>query len=131
MRKLIRDFFSPETLRYLVVGLLTVAVNIIIYKLLEPEFGTFWANTTAFFVAVLFAYWTNSRFVFRVPITWKSLTEFMVMRIGTLVIDDGGMLLLTSWGWNDIFAKVLVNIVIIGINYLFSKLLIFRKKERL
>lgn len=129
MRKLIREFFSPETLRYLVFGLLTVAVNVLAYRLLAPALGTLWANTAAFFIAVLFAYWTNSRYVFCAPTTWKSFAEFMAMRIGTLAIDDGGMLLLTRWGWNDMLAKIIVNIVIIGINYLFSKLLIFRKKE--
>ena len=129
MRKLIQDFLSPETLRYLVFGLLTVAVNIAAYRLLEPLWGTLGANTAAFFIAVLFAYFTNSRFVFRAPISWTSFAEFMAMRVGTLAIDDGGMLLLTRWGWNDLLAKLIVNIVIIGINYLFSKLLIFRKKE--
>lgn len=129
MRKLIREFFSPETLRYLVFGLLTVAVNIASYRLLSFALGTLLANTAAFFIAVLFAYFTNSRFVFRTLATRKSFVEFMAMRIGTLAIDDGGMILLTRWGWNDMTAKIVVNIVIIGINYLLSKLLIFRKKE--
>ncbi len=128
MKKLIRDFFSPETLRYLIFGLLTVAVNILSYRLLSLVCGTLVANTAAFFIAVLFAYWTNSRFVFKAPLTWKSFIEFMAMRIGTLAIDDGGMMLLTTWGCNDMVAKVIVNVVIIGINYLFSKLLIFKKK---
>ena len=129
MRKLIRDFLSPETLRYLVFGLLTVAVNMAAYRLLEPLWGTLWANTAAFFIAVLFAYFTNSLFVFRAPLSWKSFAEFFGMRIGTIVIDDGGMLALTGLGWNGTVSKLIVNVVIIGINYLFSKLLIFRKKE--
>lgn len=51
------------------------------------------------------------------------------MRIGTLVMDDGGMVLLTRWGWNDLLAKCAVNMVGIALNYLFSKLFIFRKKD--
>lgn len=129
MRNLLRGFFTSETLRYLIFGVLTVAVNVGAYRLLEPALGTLGANTVAFFIAVLFAYFTNSRFVFQVPFTWKSFMEFMSMRIGTLAIDDGGMLLLTNWGWNDLVAKCVVNVVIIGINYLFSKLLIFRKRD--
>ena len=79
------------------------------------------------FLAVLFAYWTNCKFVFQVPFTKKSFFEFVGMRIGTILIDNGGMLLMTWLNWNDIFAKVVVNIIIIGLNYLFSKLFIFRK----
>ena len=50
------------------------------------------------------------------------------MRIGTLVIDNGGMVLMVTWGINDMVAKCVVNVIIIGINYIFSKLFIFKKK---
>jgi len=106
---------------------LTVAVNLLSYRVLAWKLNTLPANTLAFFIAVLFAYWTNSHFVFHVLCTKKNFLQFMTMRIGTLLIDDGGMLLLLTLGWNDLFAKCAVNAVIIVINYLFSKLLIFRK----
>ena len=117
-----------ETFRYLVFGVLTVVVNIAAYKLLALAMGSMAANTLAFFIAVLFAYWTNSTFVFRASHTWKNFLEFMGMRIGTLVIDDGGMWLLLAAGVHDLIAKCVVNVVIIVINYLASKLIIFRKK---
>lgn len=129
MRDFLKKFLTGETLRYLIFGILTVVVNIVAYRLLVPGLGTLTANTAAFFIAVLFAYFTNSKYVFRVPFTWKSFLEFMSMRLGTLVIDDGGMVLLTRWGWNDLLAKCVVNVIIIGLNYLFSKLLIFRKRD--
>lgn len=129
MRDFLKKFLTGETLRYLIFGILTVVVNIAAYRLLVPGLGTLVANTAAFFIAVLFAYFTNSKYVFRVPFTWKSFLEFMSMRLGTLVIDDGGMVLLTRWGWNDLLAKCVVNVIIIGLNYLFSKLLIFRKRD--
>lgn len=129
MHDLLRRFFTRETLRYLIFGVLTVVVNIAAYHLLVMESGILAANTTAFFIAVLFAYFTNSKYVFQVPFTWKSFLEFMSMRLGTLVIDDGGMMLFTWWGWDDLLAKCVVNVVIIALNYLFSKLLIFRRKD--
>lgn len=76
-------------------------------------------NTLAFFLAVLFAYWTNSQFVFRTGMAWRSFLEFMTMRLCTLPLDDGGMWLLLTLG---------VNMVIIVINYLISKLIIFKKR---
>lgn len=129
MIDLLRKLLTGETLRYLAFGVLTVVVNIVSYRLLAPEWGTLGANTAAFFIAVLFAYFTNSRYVFRVAFTWKSFLEFMLMRLGTLVIDDGGMVLLIHWGCNDLLAKCVVNVIVIGLNYLFSKLLIFRKRD--
>ena len=130
MVRRMRGLFPGETLRYLVFGVLTVVVNIASYRVLEPVCGSMAANTAAFFIAVLFAYWTNSTFVFRVRHTWKNFMQFMGMRIGTLVVDDGGMWLLLRWGCNDIVAKCVVNVVIIIINYVVSKAIIFRNQEK-
>lgn len=118
-----------ETIAYLICGVLTVAVNVAAYKLLRLQWGKLPANTIAFFVAVLFAYWTNSTFVFRARCTWKNFLQFMGMRIGTLLIDNGGMYLLLLWGIDELLAKCAVNGIIIIINYLASKLVIFRKSN--
>ena len=106
-----------DTLSYLICGFFAVVVNIISYELLSMMFGMLAANTLAFFIAVLFAYWTNSTFVFRVKHTWKNFLQFMGMRIGTLLIDNGGMYLLLMLGMHDLFAKCVVNGIIIIINY--------------
>lgn len=127
MRKLISKFLCEETLRYLIFGVLTVTVNIASYRVLSLWMDTLPANTLAFFIAVFFAYYTNTRFVFQTQFTNKNFLQFMAMRIGTIFLDDGGMLLLLAWGWNDLLAKCVVNVAIIGLNYLFSKLFIFRK----
>ncbi len=121
-------FWRRETFRYLLFGGLTVAVNIAAYQLLNLVWDSMAANTAAFFIAVLFAYWTNSTFVFRTPHTWKNFSQFIGMRIGTLLIDNGGMYLLLARGVNDLVAKCIVNAIIIVINYLISKLIIFRRK---
>ena len=120
--------FIVETLRYFICGVSTVAVNIVVYRLLSYVWGTLAANTSAFLVSVFYAYFTNSVFVFRVHLTWKSFREFFGMRIGTILIDNGGMLLLIWVGMHDMIAKCIVNIIIIGINYVFSKLFIFKRK---
>lgn len=127
MFRKVRFLLATETFRYLLFGGLTVLVNIISYHVLILLLETFWANTLAFFIAVLFAYWANSRFVFRLPCTKKIFIQFMAMRIGTLLIDDGGMLLLLNWGWNSLAAKCAVNFVIIVLNYILSKLIVFKK----
>ena len=124
----VKQFLTGETLCYLIFGVLTVVVNTVSFKLLDLVMGDIAANTLAFFIAVLFAYWTNSQFVFRTGMAWKSFLEFMAVRICTLPIDDGGMWLLLTLGVNDLVAKCAVNVVIIVINYLASKLVIFKKK---
>lgn len=125
MRKLCTKY--GEILLYLFFGSLAFVINIASYQLLSLVWDSIPANTAAFFLTMLFAYWTNSTFVFRIPHTWKNFSQFVGMRVGTLVIDDGGMYLLLFLGWNDLLAKCVVNVVITVINYLASKLVIFRK----
>lgn len=124
----LRLFLRGETFRYLVFGVLTVVVNTASFLLLDLVMGKLAANTLAFFLAVLFAYWTNSQFVFQTGMAWRSFLEFMTMRLCTLPLDDGGMWLLLTLGVNDLLAKCVVNVVIIVINYLVSKLIIFKKR---
>ncbi len=126
----ILKLLKGETFRYLIFGVLTVLVNTAVYYFLSDSLGTLTANTAAFFIAVLFAYWTNSRFVFCVPCAWKRFLQFIGMRIGTLLIDDGGMVLFIGLGWNRLLAKCVINGVIIVLNYFFSKLFIFKKSGK-
>lgn len=128
MTEKLKTFLKGETFRYLIFGVLTVIVNTVSFKLLNLVMGDIASNTLAFFIAVLFAYWTNSQFVFCTGSSWKSFVEFMTMRICTLPIDDGGMWLLLNAGVNDLIAKTMVNAIIIVLNYLASKLFIFKKK---
>lgn len=123
-----KEFFW-ETFRYLVCGVSTVLVNIISYKLLSTYvWDKLLSNTVAFLLSVLYAYFTNSIFVFRMKCTWKSFSEFFGMRIGTIIIDNGGLILLIWCGVHDMIAKCVVNFIIIAINYILSKLFIFKKK---
>lgn len=117
-----------ETIKYLIAGILAVAVNTATFLLLVSlHMERIASNTVAFFLTVLFAYWTNSTFVFCTPHTWKRFLQFFGMRIGTILIDDGGMYLLQKLAVSDFAAKCIVNFVVIGINYLLSKLIIFRR----
>jgi putative flippase GtrA len=119
-----------ETIAYLVCGALTVAVNTALYLGLALVLHDLIANTIAFFLAVLFAYFTNCLIVFGHKLSWRTLGQYFGMRIGTILIDDGGMWLLLLANCDKLVAKCLVNIVIIVLNYLFSKFYIFKNKEQ-
>ena len=119
---------KSETVRYLIAGGLTVLVNIASYCCLEQIIPQLLANLLAFLCATIFAFWANSRFVFFSPCEWKRFLEFMTMRIGTMIIDSVGMWYFLSLNWDDIVAKIIMNVVVIVLNYLFSKLIIFKKQ---
>ena len=118
-----------ELILYGIFGILTVIVNIISFKLLSIlNIPLLYANTIAFFIAVVFAYYTNTKFVFNDKFTKENFISFMSMRISTLFIDNIGLYYLVSISVDELIAKSIINIIIILINYICSKFIIYKKK---
>ena len=128
-----------EIINYLIVGGLTTVVSLAVYyfcvlTFLDPNNAVQLqiANIISWIAAVTFAYFTNRRYVFEStdPDMLKEGAKFFASRIGTLLMDMGTMfLLVTVLGMNDKIAKLIVQVIVTVGNYLFSKLLVFRKTE--
>lgn len=125
---------SREVLAYLVFGVLTTLVNIVVFAILTRALsvGTVVSNIIAWFLSVLFAYVTNRRWVFgtRGDSVLKEAATFFTGRIGTGVLDTAMMFVTVDLlGWNDLVMKVAVNVIVIMLNYVISKFLVFRRKS--
>ena len=136
---MIRQLFEKhlDKILYLVFGGLTTAVNVGVYWLCAHPLGmpVVPGTVIAWFVAVLFAYLTNRKWVFRSKAsTGKEIlresVSFFLCRLGTGVLDWVLMYLLVDrLHWNDLYVKIGVNVLVIILNYVASKFLIFRQKR--
>ena len=137
LKKLWRFFTSPEMISYLIFGVLTTLVNVLLGGLLYDvlHWNLYVANTLAWVAAVAFAFITNKLFVFQSKsfapgILLRELATFMGARLLSLGVDTLGMGLLVDWlGWNFWLAKIIMNVIVVIINYLLSKLIIFNNKK--
>ena len=143
MIKLIEDYIEKdnhtswfnkcrEVLMYLLFGGLTTLVNILSFFILRKlSVGVYVSNLIAWVVAVLFAFITNKLFVFESKDKSKSgkeLISFFGFRILSLGVDMGAMyLLLQVINTGEVFAKIIANVIVIILNYIFSKLFVFKK----
>ena len=105
-------------------------------------FYIFIANFVAWVAGVLFAFVTNKLWVFeskswRFGLVMKELWLFVLARLITGVLEWFGVPLLWAIGMDqDLFgidgflAKIVVSVVVVILNYVFSKLIIFRKKDK-
>ena len=123
-----------EGLLYLFFGGCTTLVNILAFALFRAlTIGTYISNGLAWVLAVLFAFITNKIFVFASKGKTKKETfregiSFFGFRILSLVIDMGIMyVLIDILSCHDMVAKIISNVVVIILNYVFSKLFIFKK----
>lgn len=120
---------SQELVRYLFWGGMAVGLNTALFMLLSYVVSPIIANTITFIICIFFTYFTNSIFVFRKPCQKKSFIQFFTVRIGGLFIDDIGLALLLALGINKLLAKCIVNVIIIVMNYILSKLVVFRSAD--
>ena len=125
-----------DILSYLFFGVLTTIVNYIIYLPCYNALGlsAVVSNAIAWVVAVAFAYLTNKPFVFRSH-DWSAktvipeLTKFVGCRIGSGLAETLILLLTVDiMGWNGNIWKIVTSVLVVILNYVASKLLVFRKK---
>lgn len=122
-------------LAYVFFGVCTTAVNVIVYFLCARLMGlnTAWSTILAWFFAVLFAFLTNKSLVFGSK-SWerslliREIAAFYLCRLATGVIDLATMILTVDvFGWNDMLMKFVSNVIVIVLNYVASRFIIFKK----
>lgn len=139
-----------ELTLYVVFGALTTLVNWLVYfavtRLLgmgamEQDSARYKlvaniGNVTAWVLAVLFAFFTNKKYVFQSDRNaqtgaWKEFWLFVSARLASLLIFDLALFNLLLWlGMNADWDKLLMNALVILFNYFASSLVIFKKKGK-
>ena len=135
--KKIKDLLEKywDVLSYLFFGVLTTAVNYLIYlpcyNLLHLSATV--SNVIAWVVAVAFAYLTNKPWVFKSH-DWSrktvipELTKFVGCRVGSGALETGIIFLTVDlFCWNGNVMKLITSVLVVILNYIGSKLLVFRK----
>lgn len=121
---------------YLIFGVLTTAVNYLVYipclNLLGLSASV--SNVIAWCVAVLFAFLTNKPFVFESK-DWSAktvvpeFTKFVGTRVASGLLETLILLVAVDMlGWNGVIWKLVTNVIVVILNYIGSKLLVFRRK---
>lgn len=141
-----------ELILYVVFGGLTTVVNFAVYWVLNKALGeNFYLvnNVIAWFVSVVFAYVTNKLWVFESK-SWapkvllKEVPEFFAARVFSLLVEEGGLWLFVEKMGFDAFsfeilgfeftgkliAKLVLAVIVVILNYFFSKFVIFAKKKK-
>ena len=140
-----------ELIMYVIFGVLTTLVNFLAFGIFTKFLGEenyLINNAIAWVVGVVFAYITNKSFVFEskswdLKLITKEITEFFGARVLSFLVEEGGMLLFISilgFGEKSVellgftitgqfVIKVLLAVVVVVLNYVFSKFFIFKIKN--
>lgn len=148
MKNLIKKLFNKETITYIIFGVLTTAVNYLVFFAGVKIFGEKYhliINAIAFVLAAAFAYVTNKLFVFESK-SWawsvlrREIPSFLSARIGSFLFEEAGLFVfvdLLHVGKYSLFGvsgvmitKLALAVVVVAVNYVLSKFLIFKNKEK-
>lgn len=136
IKQIIGKVCNKETTLYIIFGVITTAVDFAAFSLLYYVIGAneVVANTIAWVLAVMVAFITNKLIVFENKSTdkkeiIKEIVSFALARVLSLVITDGFLVLAKAINMNMLLAKAIISVVVVILNYIFSKLFIFKKQE--
>lgn len=120
---------SRELISYLIAGILTTLVNFFMYYILiyfQIEYKL--ANTAAFLISVIFAFFINKKYVFSSSKdSVHEFFKFFIGRIFTYALDIGTMIFLVELlSVGKYSSKIWANVVVMISNYLLSKFWIFK-----
>jgi putative flippase GtrA len=128
-----------ETINYLFFGGLTTVVGFVSYVLLclaMPGIGTTVPNVISWIIAVLFAYFTNRKWVFEsktegLSARLREFGSFCLARVATLVVETLLLwLLVDTLRFPNLLIKLFTTLFQIVANYVLSKFLVFRKARK-
>lgn len=129
--------FGGEAVRYIIIGALTTLVNFGLFALMTKALGisVTVSNVTAISISIIFAYITNKLVVFR----WHSETraslalefvKFVGSRLFTMALEIGAVALFVSvLKQDELIGKAVSQIVVIILNYIISKVIVFRPRR--
>ena len=143
MSERIRTFVKKhrQIIVYLLIGVLTTIVNFAVYLplLWWAKLPAFLSNAIAWLIVILFAYVTNKLFVFEskdwsAKVALPEFLKFVGCRVASGIFETAFLALtidlpqLGELKWYSLIMKLIACIGVVILNYVGSKLLVFRKK---
>lgn len=121
-----------EIINYLIFGVLTTLVSILSYSFFTRLFNFNYtiSNILSWILSVTFAFFTNQKYVFKTNSSSyiKDIFKFYLSRLTSLGIELVIMyILVTLLYLNDMISKIIVQFIVIVLNYVLSKLFVFKK----
>lgn len=137
IKKIMRSERVREIIVYGIFGVLATVVDFGSYIIMTRLFSIdeHLSNVLAQFLAIIFAFFTNKIFVFKdKDLKWKTLSvqlgKFVSLRLVTLALNSILFsFMVEKFHINDILSKIVVAVVVVILNYIFSKLIIFKHKK--
>jgi putative flippase GtrA len=128
---------TKEIVLYLFFGGIAFFLNIGLFLLFNKVLGIteLIANVFCWILCVLFQFFTNRTWVFEGKTEtavdfWKQMFSFFGGRLFTLLVEEVILAVFVTWlQWDSMIVKLAAQVIVIVLNYLISKLFVFKKED--
>ena len=135
----IKRILNKETISYVIFGILTTIINLISYYFFSNIISINYliSNIISWIISVSFAYVTNKLYVFNSKdknkdVVIKEFIKFVNCRLTSGVIEMILLFLLVDMiKVNDIISKFVIGVIVVVLNFIFSKIFVFQKVNKL
>lgn len=136
INKLIKKLLDRDVILYIIFGILTTLVNFVTFYILNSlmKVNANISNLVAIPLAILFAYFTNRKWVFHTQAkgfkeNFNEFCKFIAGRAVTMIIEFFGCMLLFMIPIPEIVSKLIVSVIIVILNFFISKFFAFKQKD--
>ena len=134
----LKKLLDKEIVRYVIAGGMTTLVNLVSFMLLRAftDLSRSAANVVAIMLAIIFAFFVNRFFVFvsdhrNIVVLIREFVSFVGMRLFAMLVEVVGTnILCDSFRYNEFVSKIIIQVIVLVINYIFSKCFVFKKNKK-
>lgn len=138
IKALIKKFCTREVIMYVIFGVLTTLVNLAVSFVLEGalKIDGAWASAIGITCSIIFAYFTNRKWVFTSNAKgfkekFNEFIRFILGRAVTMLLEQGGVIIFyTVMKLPFMPVKLSLTVIVIILNFFFSKFFAFKKNEK-
>lgn len=131
----IKKILNKETISYVIFGVLTTIINLTSYYFFSKIININYliSNIISWIISVIFSYITNKLYVFnskdkRMDVIVKEFIKFINCRLTSGFIEVLLLFLLVDiMKINDIISKLAIGVIVVVLNFIFSKIFVFQK----
>lgn len=137
LKLLIKKVCTKEVIFYIIFGILTTIINVVVSFILESQFkidGTI-SSAIGIILAVIFAYFSNRKIVFNSTANsfkekFDEFKKFILGRALTMILEEGGVILFYTFIKLPFLpVKLTLTILVVILNFFISKLFAFKHKN--
>ena len=126
-----------ELIKYFIIGVLTTILNYVAFAILVNglKIEMHISNIIAWTISLIFAYFTNKLFVFesksfKFDVLGKEILSFGAARLFSLLLEELILFIFVNkLGMEKLIIKLIANIIVVIVNYILSKFIIFKKEK--